>query len=240
MSDNQLSLDGIPDEFMQGQIKVECPYLLQMVYELRITRKLNQHGQIWVKGVLQEEAGKECIHQVGSKAPIVVYGEKDSEKILLFSGVVIDVSISYHDCIYYVEINGLSWSSLLDYEEKSRSFQNKEMSYSALIQQVLTNYQGSAFVNSTASPDQEIGKFILQYRETDWEFCKRLATHFQTQLVADVLGRRPRLWFGLPKNIETIKSAGEVTIQKDATQYQEAVAAGFWVQVKNVSNWVIL
>ena len=58
MSDNQLSLDGIPDEFMQGQIKVECPYLLQMVYELRITRKLNQHGQIWVKGVLQEEAGK--------------------------------------------------------------------------------------------------------------------------------------------------------------------------------------
>ena len=230
MCDNQLSLDGIPDEFMQGQIKVECPYSLQMVYELRITRKLNQHGQIWVKGVLQEEAGKECIHQVGSKAPIVVYGEKDSEKILLFSGVVTDVSISYHDCIYYVEINGLSWSSLLDYEEKSRSFQNKEMSYSALIQQVLTNYQGSAFVNSTASPDQEIGKFILQYRETDWEFCKRLATHFQTQLVADVLGRGPRLWFGLPKNIETIKSAGEVTIQKDATQYQEAVAAGFWVQ----------
>ena len=48
MSDNQLSLDGIPDEFMQGQIKVECPYSLQMVYELRITRKLNQHGQIWV------------------------------------------------------------------------------------------------------------------------------------------------------------------------------------------------
>ena len=36
MSDNQLSLDGIPDEFMQGQIKVECPYSLQMVYELRI------------------------------------------------------------------------------------------------------------------------------------------------------------------------------------------------------------
>ena len=33
MSDNQLSLDGIPDEFMQGQIKVECPYLLQMVYQ---------------------------------------------------------------------------------------------------------------------------------------------------------------------------------------------------------------
>ena len=73
MSDNQLSLDGIPDEFMQGQIKVECPYSLQMVYELRITRKLNQHGQIWVKGVLQEEAGKECIHQV---KPLLLYMER--------------------------------------------------------------------------------------------------------------------------------------------------------------------
>lgn len=75
MCDNQLSLDGIPDEFMQGQIKVECPYSLQMVYELRITRKLNQHGQIWVKGVLQEEAGKECIHQVGAK-PLLLYMER--------------------------------------------------------------------------------------------------------------------------------------------------------------------
>ena len=44
MSDNQLSLDGIPDEFMQGQIKVECPYSLQMVYELRITRNMVRYG----------------------------------------------------------------------------------------------------------------------------------------------------------------------------------------------------
>ena len=39
-------------------------------------------------------SGEGMLHQVGSKAPIVVYGEKDSEKILLFSGVVTDVSIS--------------------------------------------------------------------------------------------------------------------------------------------------
>ena len=229
MSDDKLSFEGIPDEFTHGQIKVECPYPIQIVHELEIIRKLNQHGRVIVKGILRDE-GRERIGQAGSRDQIVVYGENTSGKTLLFSGVITEVAVSYQDCIYYVEINGLSWSSLLDYEEKSHSFQDKEKSYSDLVRRVLSNYTGSTFMNCTKPVNLATGQFILQYRETDWEFCKRLATHFQTQLVADVLGQAPRFCFGLPKNIETIKSVGEVITQKDTIQYHQAVAAGFWVQ----------
>jgi len=217
-------------EFTQGQIKVECPYPIQMVHELEITRKLNQHGQVLVKGILWEDKGRECIYQAGSKDPILVYGKNGSETALLFSGVVTEVEVSYQDCIYYVEIKGLSWSSMLDYEEKSRSFQDKSMSYSALICQVLNDYQGSTFVDGTNQSGQSIEQFILQYRETDWELCKRLATHFQTQLVADVLKGAPRFWFGLPKNIQTIKNIEKVVNQKATGQYHKAAAAGIPAQ----------
>lgn len=214
------------DEFTQGQISVKCPYPIQMVHELEITRRLNQHGQVLVKGILWEDKGRECIYQAESKDPILVYGRNGAETTLLFSGVVTELEVSYRNCIYYVEITGLSWSSMLDYEEKSRSFQDKTISYSALIHQVLNDYPGSEFVDGTNLSGQSIGQFILQYRETDWELCRRLATHFQTQLVADVLWETPRFWFGLPKNIQTIKNIEKAVNQKAIGQYHKAVAAG--------------
>lgn len=224
------TFQGIPDEFTDGQIKVKCPYPIQMVCELEITRKLNQHGKVFIKGILWEEKGRECIHQVGSQDPIAIYGNNGSGEKLLFSGVVTQVEVLYQDYIYYVEIQGLSWSSLLDYEEKSRSFQDKGMSYSALLSQVLKDYPGSLFENKTKPSKQPIGQFILQYRETDWEFCKRLATHFQTQLVADVTGKTPEFSFGLPKNRGTLKSVGKVVTQRATGEYHKAAASNFLMQ----------
>ncbi|MBD5465423.1 MAG: hypothetical protein HDR22_06340 [Lachnospiraceae bacterium] len=219
----------VQDEFTHGQIKVKCPYPIQTVCELEITRKLNEHGRVFVKGILREEEGARCIHRVGSQDPIAVYGVNGPEETLLFSGVVTELDVCYQDCTYYVEMKGLSWSSLLDYEEKSRSFQDKGMSYAALLQQVMKDYPGSMFVNKTKPSGQSIGQFILQYRETDWEFCKRLATHFQTQLVADIFGGAPGFWFGLPKNNKTLKSVSGVVTKRDAGQYHKAAASDFWL-----------
>ena len=230
MSDGKRSFQEILDEFTHGQITVDCPYPIQILDELVITRKLNRHGQVQVKGILWEEKGGECIRRMGSRDPIVVSGDNGCGKTILFSGVITEANVTYRDRIYYVEIKGSSWSSLLDYQEKSRSFQDKNMKYDTLIRRVLKDYPKGAFVNAAKPSDRSIGQFILQYRETDWEFCKRLASHFQTQLVADVSGRAPRFWFGLPKNNGALKSVGEVVAKRAADQYQRAIAAGFCVQ----------
>ena len=230
MNGNNMSMQGVSGEFTDGQIRVECPYPIQMVHELEIIRKLNQHGKVQIKGILWEQDGEKCIHQVKSEDSIVIYAENAYEKRLLFSGVVTDVDIFYRDCIYYIEITGLSWSSLLDYEEIKRSFQDKEMSYSALINQVLCSYPGSKFLTALSFVEKPINQFLLQYRETDWAFLKRIATHFQTQLVADVTGKTPGFWFGLPENMETIKSIGEVVVKRNVESYHQALAGGFIVQ----------
>lgn len=230
MKDVKLSFQGIATGIKYSQIKVECPYPIQMVHELEITRKLNQHGQVLVKGILWEEEGPKCIERMGNMDPIAIYREDGLKRTLLFSGVVAEVEVSCQDCVYYVEIKGLSWSSLLDYEEKSRSFQDEKMSYSALVRKVLNDYPGSVFLDGTNLLNKSIGRFILQYRETDWEFCTRLATHFHTQLVADILGDKPRFWFGLPKNIGTIKTEGEAVCRRVAGQYHQAAVAGLGLQ----------
>lgn len=207
LDEKRMELNGEkPDEFTHGQIIVESPYPIQAVTELEITGKLNQHGRVLVKGILWNEKGKGCIRQVGERDSICVYGENDSGKTLLFSGVVTSVEVTFRDCIYYVEIVGLSWSSLLDYEEKSRSFQDKAMSYSGLIRQVLKDYPGSSCLSQAESFHEPLGEFILQYRETDWEFIRRMAARLGTQVTADVMGDVPRFWLGLPGNHGEIKT----------------------------------
>ncbi|MCM1258321.1 MAG: DUF6531 domain-containing protein, partial [Roseburia sp.] len=219
MDNNKQSFHEGLDEFTQSQIKVECPYPIQTVNELEITKKLNDHGQVLVKGILWEEKGAGCIQQTGSSDPILVYGKNERGKTLLFSGVVTSVDVDFQDGIYYVEIRGQSWTSLLDYEEKRRSFQNKKITYSSLIQQVLGDYPGGTFINCTKPSNKKTGQFLLQYRETDWEFLKRLATHFGTVLTADVTGKAPRFWFGLPKNKIKINHVDRAETWKAAEQY---------------------
>ena len=214
-------------EFHHGQIRIECILPIQILQELEITRKINEHGVLRAKGILDEH-GKDAIRRVGSKEPIVVYGKNDSQEIVLFSGVITETDLRFRNGIYYITITGLSWSSLLDYKEKNRSFQNKEMSYSAVVHRVLEDYSDSICLYGVKESEQSIGQFVLQYRETDWEFCKRLATHFHTCLVADVSGNGPRFHFGLPKNTEKIRDIESVVLKRDSLSYQKALTEGFF------------
>lgn len=218
----------VVDEFHHGQVHIECILPIQILRELEITRKINEHGVLLVKGIL-DESGKDTIHKVGSKEPIFVYGKNDSQETILFSGVITETDVCFRNGVYYVTIKGLSWSSLLDYKEKNRSFQNNEMSYSSVIHTVLEDYSDSICLYGVNGSEQSIGQFILQYRETDWEFCKRLATHFNTCLVADVSGDSPRFHFGLSKKPEKISNIKSVVLKRDNVSYQKALTEGFFV-----------
>ncbi len=220
-------IEGV-DKFHQGQVRMECILPIQILQELEIIRKTNEHGVLLVKGILHE-SGKDSIQRVGSKEPIIVYGKNDSQEIVLFSGVISETEVCFRNGIYYVTIKGLSWSSLLDYKEKNRSFQNKEMSYAAVIHTVLEDDSDSVCLYGVNGSEQSIGQFVLQYRETDWEFCKRLATHFNTCLVADVSGNGPRFHFGLPKKTEKISNIESVVLKRDNVSYQKALTEGFFV-----------
>lgn len=216
------------DEFHHGQVRVECILPIQILQELEIIRKTNEHGVLLVKGIL-DERGKDIIQRVGSQEPITVYGKNDSGERVLFSGVISETDVCFRNGIYYVTLKGLSWSSLLDYKEKSRSFQNKEMSYSSVIHTVLEDYADSMCLYGINDSEQSIGQFVLQYRETDWEFCKRLATHFSTCLVADISGNGPCFHLGLPKKAEEISGIESVVVKRDSASYQKALTEGFFV-----------
>ena len=79
----------------------------------------------------------------------------------------------------------------LDLKLKRRSFQNKDMKYTQLIDEVIKDYSGD-YIDVVAK-GSTTDKFIIQYDESDWEFLKRMASHFNAGLVPDTYSDKPQI-----------------------------------------------
>ncbi|WP_252238059.1 hypothetical protein [Clostridium sp. VAP51] len=68
----------------------------------------------------------------------------------------------------------------MDLEKKSRSFQGEYLTYTEIFNTInkIHNAQMIDYVTNSKTIDN----MIVQYNETDWEFLKRLASHFNTVL----------------------------------------------------------
>ena len=73
-----------------------------------------------------------------------------------------------------------------------------------MVEKALQEYSfpGYAFLWTEESRAAKVGRFLLQFQETDWEFIKRVASIEHLGLIPDMTGKQPRFFIGLPKGRE--------------------------------------
>jgi len=107
--------------------------------------------------------------------------------------------------------------------------------YSDVVQQVLDDWNGR-FISTV--DDRSIGNMLLQYQESDWEFLKRIASHFNTVLVADVAdSSKPRLWFGLPEIREELRDIRSAMMFTDRERFLALQASGMNIFEGHFVKW---
>ncbi|WP_432663964.1 contractile injection system protein, VgrG/Pvc8 family [Wukongibacter baidiensis] len=178
-------------------IKIETPYKLLSVEEVKMKHDINDHAQIMIKGIIEEEEGYDATINTELQDYIKIYRQGEEEDIIVFKGQIAMVKTLGEGRLYRIEIEGISSSFLLDTKKKSRSFQNVNMTYNELIREVIGDHRDSDFILNVE--DRKIENPIIQYEETDWEFLKRLASHFNTVLICDISDNKPRFIFGFAK-----------------------------------------
>ena len=122
---------------------------------------------------------------------------KEVKREIIFNGIIENVRTTNIDGIYYLEIEALTSSSLLDIQEKSRSFQDENMSYDDLINEILKDYAGFGFGQCMSMP-MRIEKPLFQYKETDYEFLKRIVSQLGLELISDIINLTNMFYFGKP------------------------------------------
>lgn len=199
-------------------IRIKSPYTLMRLEDIKIENRPNEHGYLYLKALVDDSVNfqhavnastddKICVYEetdeegaIGNSAIVDINVVDESKSKIIFNGIVQNVSASNENGIYYIEIQGATSSFELDVKEKSRSFQNEEMTYDELIEEILTDYSGFSFTQCIGK-GQAIGKPLFQYKESDWNFLKRIASELKSELYCDIINSGNMFYFGRPNGI---------------------------------------
>ncbi|KNY30468.1 contractile injection system protein, VgrG/Pvc8 family [Pseudobacteroides cellulosolvens] len=181
-----------------GNVKIKSPYEIKTILNLRMEKSINDHAKIYISGIISDENKAKYVEQATIKDVIeVTQTDDNSATTKLFKGIVTEIQIKAARGVYYIDIVGASSTFNMDIKLKRRSFQDKNMAYTDLVKKVIADYPGDSI--DIAAKGKKLEKFIIQYDETDWAFLRRMASHFNTGLVADHLSDKPKFWFGIPE-----------------------------------------
>lgn len=161
---------------------------------LEIRCVFGEHGTLKLGGYVEAGIGEQFLYNTPENSEIsVIAGEGNC----IFSGIITSLKVSGKGNTSYVEAEGKTRSILLDQKKKSRSYQNVGMTYGELARTILADYPGAEILFSI--PELPIGEIAVQYRETDWQFLKRMLSMLNAPLTCKPSARTIQLYAGVPE-----------------------------------------
>ena len=154
--------------FLKGNFKM-------VIETFSFCQRPNEHSTAFVNGYINPED----ITELNYMDSVTICTKTD--EILLFAGVIKEYVLKANSGIYALSLEIVSGTYLMDREKRTVSYQKKQ-SYRTLLDKIIGDQaQAMYFIQ-----DQMVEGLLVQYEETDWEFIKRLVSHFETFVIPEV------------------------------------------------------
>ncbi|HBF36430.1 MAG TPA: hypothetical protein DDW50_03830, partial [Firmicutes bacterium] len=190
---------------------------------IEITQQFNDHARLKFTRLVKEENFSQYQEILKSLPALKVNcrGEKSGSQCI-FQGLLTHIELNYDrvEHHYLIAVEGISYTYALDASTRDRSFPDAFMQYRDLIGSIIDS--GNFLYNEDP---QTTGHFLLQYKETDWGFFKRLASHFNSGLIADATADKPRFSFGVPRVNSKQHALNFLEMDKGIEDYRKAQAS---------------
>lgn len=185
-------------EYRHHQMTIELPLKgIVTIDHIHLRQGLNCHGQLSLRATLQEEEAIRLVEEE-EELWIKLRAETGGEERVLFCGRAGTQGVIRKNGLLVLCARFFGGTRQWDMGEKSQSFCRLQKSYGEVFGQVLKDYPKAELLDES-SGGAVIGRFLLQYEETDWSFLKRLASHLGTVLVAQDSDTYGKAYFGLPR-----------------------------------------
>ncbi len=217
------------------------PFAFLNIQKCNIKKEVNFHSHMEVTGTIAEETMKEIMstsliqteilleikeNAIGIPSNDEEDENKEDEKGKLFHGIIQSFDIAIEGSHRILTLRCISATYLMDLQKKVRIFQNTSTKYSEVLGKLNESYEGSSHY---LPEDGEIKNLLVQYEETDFQFIKRIASHYNTFVApANTLGglkyyiglRESNESFALPRQYSA-KREVNVELQKagDAVEF---------------------
>lgn len=170
---------------------------LKDLYDLEILTQPNHHATAYLKGMLEEATGTEEVEKLAENQMLIIKSKAAHNTGVLFKGYIRKASVKEQNQYYTVEIEAVSTTILLDEEAKQRAYQNKDLTYGQLVEKVLAPTTGMASYTAPEAQSRTMEAPLIAYKETDWEFLLRIASHLNLAVVPDETADKPVFTFGI-------------------------------------------
>lgn len=187
------------------RVRVETGFAIESLRELEVKLVPGKHGTAWIRGFVDEEIATAKLQSQLKNSQVKVFEVDENGAQVgkpIFEGIVRDAEVGEENGYTEVKINAVTDTILLDMEKKSRSFQDVSMTYRDVVKKVLEDTSGAHAI-FTVGMDTKIEKPLIQFEETDWQFMRRLVSHFSSELIPEVEMCRPNFWFGMRESSAT-------------------------------------
>jgi len=214
------------------KIVIETKIPLHSLMEMEIKHHRNEHGSLKLCAIINHTKKEEIFRMDWTGTDITVL-DGDTR---LFCGQVSVLEYWEENGLLLVKLTGLGKTFSMDVEKKKRTFQNIDMTYKEVVEEVIKKSENVKFIWKI-DENRKIGEPIVQYEETDWEFLKRLCSHLQSVLIGEIKSSETRFYFGMlygksrDYHIEEIEEIGVKDIcrkNKRCTYYLRIKTKEYW------------
>jgi len=210
---------------IQYNVRID-PFKMLTLTSLQGVRQVNEHGMVTFESAVPENLADEYISLGLGTTWVDIYAtDIDGSEKLWFKGTITEIHTNSEDGFTTLTVTVKTGSYLMDTSLHTRSYQTPGMTYNTVLDSYTSSYPQGDFIMKKGD-GEPINTLIMQYNETDWEFTKRLATHFNTVLLADCTADGTKYYFGFKPSspvatidtdtFETKKEAGDYEIKSRA------------------------
>lgn len=180
---NTISFDGI---WISGELD------FIRILDFSLTAKVNEHAVLQLLASLEYTGKKSMDRWTGKK--VMLGSGTGEEKKPLFAGTIQKSEMFFHRKEYFGSFWCVSASREFDQVKASHSFQDIHMTYQEVFKRIGGKGRN---ILPLCKEMGEIGSPLIQYEETDWEFCSRIASQFCSVVIPDISGYYPQIAVGV-------------------------------------------
>lgn len=194
-------------------------YQTEHILSLEMQENVNEHGRMHLTAIVPEEQAEQYVYTTTPMMPVTLSYQNDNGNMeTLCRGVVANIQVNCQGNTYYMDLAVMGKTYAMDIIEHSRSFQKTSMTVHQLIKEVMSGYANCDCIIQI--PDEPIGKLVVQYKETDWNFLRRFVSYYGAVLIPDMTSEKLSLFVGIPENGESyVVSPYQYNLVKEIDEY---------------------
>lgn len=163
------------DMITMGYLQIKCCFVFLSVFQCDIYSKYGEHTRTEIIGTVKVDEAKKAFLNILKDNLEVIARNDDGTKETLFIGVIESLDLKQEGQYAVLTVRAISNTCKIDIERKNRSFQNLSLTYRDVVEEVLRKYDVDDM--SWNLPDQALKHPLIQWRETDFCFLKRILSH---------------------------------------------------------------